>query len=48
MGARGNGRVEIVSGLREGEIVVPTTLASIHEGSAVRAEAQRTAHTQRT
>ncbi|MGZ5596271.1 MAG: efflux RND transporter periplasmic adaptor subunit [Usitatibacter sp.] len=37
LGARGAGRVEIVAGLREGELVVPGAEARIHEGAAVRA-----------
>jgi HlyD family secretion protein len=38
LGARGEGRVEIVAGLRDGELVVPGTEVSIHEGSVVRAQ----------
>jgi HlyD family secretion protein len=37
LGARGEGRVEIVAGLREGELVVPGTEVSIHEGALLRA-----------
>ena len=37
LGARGEGRVEIVAGLRDGELVVPGTEVKIHEGAALRA-----------
>ncbi len=37
LGARGEGRVEIVAGLREGELVVPGTEVKIREGAALRA-----------
>ncbi|MGE5615294.1 MAG: efflux RND transporter periplasmic adaptor subunit [Bacillota bacterium] len=37
LGVRGEGRVQVVAGLREGEIVLPSTIASIGEGTSVRA-----------
>lgn len=37
VGARGDGRVEIAAGLREGELVIPGVGASVHEGAPVRA-----------
>ncbi|HEX7558077.1 MAG TPA: efflux RND transporter periplasmic adaptor subunit, partial [Usitatibacter sp.] len=40
LGARGEGRVEIMAGLREGELVVPGTEVSVHEGAVVRAAAK--------
>jgi hypothetical protein len=36
LGARGEGRVEIASGLSEGEHVVPATRTGLVEGKAVR------------
>ena len=46
IGVRGAGRIEIVEGLREGELVLPST-AIVREGSAIRAEA-RTVPVRRT
>ena len=37
VGARGEGRVEIVEGLSEGEAVIPASRANVHEGQPVRA-----------
>jgi HlyD family secretion protein len=48
LGVRGEGRVQVVEGLREGEVVLPTTLASIHEGSAVRASSNAAPRKRRT
>jgi HlyD family secretion protein len=48
IGARGTGRVEVTEGLREGELVVPSTAATIRDGASIRAEARRPAATRRT
>ena len=37
LGTRGEGRVEVADGLREGELVVPVAQAAIREGAAIRA-----------
>lgn len=37
VGARGSGRVEIAAGLGEGELVLPVSSASVHDGDRVRA-----------
>jgi HlyD family secretion protein len=40
VGARGNGRVEVLAGVREGELVLPAADRNVHEGAAVRAKAR--------
>jgi hypothetical protein len=37
VGARGEGRIEIVAGLEEGERVLPVSPVAVHEGQPVRA-----------
>jgi HlyD family secretion protein len=39
LGVRGEGRVEIADGLREGELVIPAAHAAIRDGAAIRAAA---------
>jgi HlyD family secretion protein len=39
IGARGEGRVQVSEGLKEGELVLPAVAAAVHDGAAVRAAA---------